>query len=49
MSIGEISTKVYGTSARSWDILQINDIPDALNILRNTPVKYYDDSAGSGV
>lgn len=42
MSIGQVSTAIYGTSDRAVELLQLNPITDAFAIPVDTQVKYFE-------
>lgn len=45
MTIVEVSNAIYGTSSRSLELLQLNDIDDGFLIRPNTTIEYYDDGS----
>lgn len=45
MTIGEVSTKLYGTTERGFELLKLNNIDDALAIPAGFVITYYADGA----
>ncbi len=45
MSIGQVSTRIYGTSERAMDLLRMNDIADAFDIKAGTKIRYLTEAA----
>lgn len=45
MSIADVSLRVFGSTDRSMEILQINSVEDAFDIPAGTTLKYYDEAA----
>lgn len=41
MSISQVATKIYGSTARTVELMQLNNLEDALNIRPGTPIRYY--------
>lgn len=41
MSISQVSTRIYGSTARTVELMQLNNLADALNITSGTPIRYY--------
>lgn len=45
MSVQEISTRVFGTSQRGFDVMQLNAIDDPMAVPAGTRIRYYADAA----
>lgn len=45
MTIVDVSTAIYGTSERSLELLQLNNVPEAFDIPPNVTLEFYDSAA----
>ena len=41
MSISQVSTRLYKSTARTGELMQLNNLPDALNIKTGTAIRHY--------
>lgn len=41
MSISQVATRIYGSTARTGELMQLNNLVDALNLPPGTSIRYY--------